>query len=284
MQFTIVTGLSGAGKSAVMNALEDIGTFCIDNLPASTIPVFAKLILDSGEYSRVAVSTDIRAGLNLDDLKAARQELSRLNIPNELIFVDCDESELLLRYKLTRRVHPLTNTESCTLSQAIEKERILFEPVRTEADYVLSTTGLSIAECKNRVAAMFSASENKQLNIFCMSFGFKHGIPADADYVFDVRFLPNPFYVPELKMLTGLDKSVRDYVMKSRKATELEKHIFSLVDFILPECISEGRSQLVIAIGCTGGHHRSVTFAENLAARLKNQNYNVSLIHRDILK
>ncbi len=284
MQLKIVTGLSGAGKSAVMNALEDLGMFCIDNLPASTIPVFAKLLLDTEKYSRVAVSTDIRTDLNLSQLRQARQELDGLGVSNELIFVDCDENELLLRYKQTRRIHPLVNSENCTLSSAIEKENAVLAPIRNEADFVLSTTGLSVAECKTRVSGMFSARENEQMNILCMSFGFKHGIPVDADFVFDARFLPNPFYIPELKQLTGLDKGVRDFVMNSEKSAEFERRLFELVDFVVPECIREGKSQLVIAVGCTGGHHRSVTFTESLALRLKNKNYNVSISHRDIKK
>ncbi len=284
MQLKIVTGLSGAGKSAVMNALEDLGMFCIDNLPASTIPVFAKLLLDSEKYSKVAVSTDIRTDLNLAQLRQARQELDRLSVSNELIFVDCDENELLLRYKQTRRIHPLVNSENCTLSSAIEKENAVLAPIRNEADFVLCTTGLSVAECKTRVSGMFSARENEQMNILCMSFGFKHGIPVDADFVFDARFLPNPFYVPELKAQTGLDKGVRDFVMNSENSAEFERRLFDLVDFVVPECIKEGKSQLVIAIGCTGGHHRSVTFTEALALRLKSENYNVSISHRDIKK
>lgn len=284
MKLIIVTGLSGAGKSCVMNALEDIGMFCMDNLPAKLIPVFAKLLKEAGEYERVAVVTDIRAGVNCQELLEAKELLADIEIECKILYCDCSSEELLYRYKQTRRSHPLMNDKDLSVSQAIMKENELLSPIKNFADYTVNTSGLSLAACKARVNGLFALSEKEQMSIVCMSFGFKHGIPADADFVFDARFLPNPFYVPELKELTGTDKKVRDFVMNSEVSREFEKHLLSLVDFVIPHCINEGKSQLVVAVGCTGGHHRSVTFAESLYAHLKNCNHNVSISHRDILK
>lgn len=284
MKLIIVTGLSGAGKSCVMNALEDIGMFCMDNLPAKLIPVFAKLLKEAGEYEKVAVVTDIRAGVTSQELLQAKELLNELEIESKILYCDCSADELLHRYKQTRRVHPLTSDKGLSVSQAIAKEDELLSPVKNFADYTVNTSGLSLAGCKARVNGLFALSEKEQMSIVCMSFGFKHGIPVDADFVFDARFLPNPFYEPELKELTGTDKKVRDFVMNSDVSKEFENHLISLVDFVIPECINEGKSQLVIAVGCTGGHHRSVTFAESLYSHLKSKNHNVSISHRDILK
>ncbi len=284
MELIIVTGLSGAGKSCVMNALEDIGYFCMDNLPSKLIPVFAKLLKETQEREKVAVVTDIRAGLTGGDLKEATQLLDELCIPFRVLFLDCNEDKLLSRYKQTRRIHPLIGDKADTLSGAILKEKSMLYSVKEMADFVIDTSEFSISDCKTKIISMFSSDAQKQMHIHCMSFGFKHGIPKDADYIFDVRFLPNPFYVPELKELTGLNKEVRDFVTNNPSAAEFEKNLHSLVSFIVPECIKEGRSQLVIAIGCTGGHHRSVTFAERLCNMLKDKNYNVIITHRDIKK
>lgn len=284
MEVIIVTGLSGAGKSCVMKALEDTGSFCMDNLPAKLIPVFAKLLKDAGEHERIAVAADIRAGLTVDGLKEALEVLNELEICFKLLFLDCTEDELLTRYKQTRRLHPLMNGKEDTLSSAIISEKELLYPVKEISDYVIDTSFLSLSECRARIFSMFSENAEKAMSIHFMSFGFKYGIPKDADYVFDTRFLPNPFYVSELKELTGLDKRVRDFVMESDVSKELENHFVSLIETVIPECLKEGRSQLVIAFGCTGGHHRSVTFAERLCANFREKNYSVSVSHRDINK
>ncbi len=284
MELIIITGLSGAGKSCVMNTLEDSGYFCMDNLPSELIPVFANLLKDSAEHSKVAVVTDIRAGLTDAQLKNATSVLEELSVPYRVLFLDCAEDVLLTRYKQTRRIHPLMNGGIDTLSDAILAEKQMLSPIKEMADYVLDTSDLSFFDCKARIISMFCENAQKQMQIHCMSFGFKHGIPRDADYVFDVRFLPNPFYIPELKELTGLDEQVRNYVMDNSSANEFEKHLHSLILFTVSECIKEGRSQLVIAIGCTGGHHRSVTFAERLCKMLKEKNYNAGVVHRDIKK
>lgn len=283
MEFVIVTGMSGAGKSCVVNSLEDIGFFCVDNLPAKLIPVFAELLKTSGEHKRVAVVTDVRAGQTFSELFDSIDTLRELQISYKIMFIDAKDDVLIKRYKETRRKHPLIETNYDSIANAITEERKLLARARANADYLLETSNLSATQCRVRVLSMFSENESRQMHIHCMSFGFKHGIPNDADFVYDVRFLPNPFYVPELKHLTGLDPAVSGYVMNSDEAQEYEKKLFDFVDYIIPLCQKEGRSQLIIAIGCTGGHHRSVTFAEALYKHL-NSNYSASVSHRDILK
>lgn len=284
MELVIVTGLSGAGKSCVINALEDIGYFCIDNLPSDLIPALAKLLKESGVHEKVAIVTDIRTGLTSTELVKVSQVLKELSVKLKILYLDCSDEVLISRYKQTRRIHPLTIGKNDTLSDAIVSERVMLSSVRKMADLVLDTTEMSISECKARVISLFCDNSKKQMHIQCISFGFKHGIPKDADYIFDVRFLPNPYYVPELKELTGLDEQVRNFVMDNFSACEFEKNLHSLILFILPECIKEGRSQLILCIGCTGGHHRSVTITERLHKLLKEKNYNVSITHRDINK
>lgn len=283
MQLVIVTGMSGAGKSCVVNSLEDIGFFCVDNLPAKLIPVFAELLKNSGEHERAAVVTDVRAGQSFSELFDAIDTLNELQISYKIMFIDAKDEVLVKRYKETRRRHPLIMSNYDSISNAINEERKLLAGARANADYFLETSNLSATQCRVRVLGMFSENKEKQMHIHCMSFGFKHGIPSDADFVYDVRFLPNPFYEPELKNLTGLDEAVNTYVMKSQEASEYEKKLFDFVDYVIPLCAKEGRSQLIIAIGCTGGHHRSVTFAQNLYNHL-NLKYSASVSHRDILK
>ena len=282
MEFVVITGMSGAGKSCVVNALEDIGFFCVDNLPAELIPVFARLLLNSEEHKKVAVVTDVRAGQSFSELFSAFDTLRELQIPYKLMFLDADDPVLIKRYKETRRKHPL-QSDSSSIQAALTKERKLLAEARSHADYFLETSNLSATQCRIRVLSMFSDSGDKQTHIHLMSFGYKHGIPNDADFVFDVRSLPNPFYVPELKHKTGQDAEVRDFVMNSDSSVQYRDRLFAFADLIAELAKKEGRSQLVIAVGCTGGHHRSVTFAELLYSRLK-ENYSASVSHRDILK
>lgn len=282
MEFVIVTGMSGAGKSCVVNSLEDIGFFCVDNIPAKLIPVFAKLIGSSEDKKRVAVVSDVRSGQSFSELFDSLEELSELQIQYKLMFIDASDDVLIKRYKETRRRHPLQlNYDS--IQKAINAERKLLSKARSQADYLLETSNLSATQCRVRVLGMFSADRERQMHIHCMSFGFKHGIPNDADFVYDVRFLPNPFYIPELKPLTGLDSAVSEYVMKFEESREFEKRLLALVDYTIPLCQKEGRSQLILAVGCTGGHHRSVTFAEILYKHLKTR-YSASVSHRDIAR
>lgn len=282
MEFVVITGMSGAGKSCVVNALEDIGFFCVDNLPAELIPVFAKLLQKSPEHKKVAVVTDVRAGQSFTELFSSLDTLRELQIPYKLMFLDADDPVLIKRYKETRRKHPL-QSDSGSVQSALTKERKLLAEARSHADYFLDTSNLSATQCRIRVLSMFSDVGEKQTHIHFMSFGYKHGIPNDADYVFDVRSLPNPFYVPELKHKTGQDEDVRSFVMNSEASVLYRDRLFSFVDLIAELAKNEGRSQLVVAVGCTGGHHRSVTFAELLYAHLKDR-ISASVSHRDILK
>ena len=284
MEFVIITGMSGAGKSCVVNSLEDVGFFCVDNLPAKLIPVFAELLKSSKEHERVAVVTDVRAGEAFSALFEAIDELKELQIEYKLMFIDASDEVLLNRFKETKRRHPLVLDKYDSVSNAIARERKMLEKAKSMADYLLETSNLSAIQCRVRVASMFSGSGGKSMHIHCMSFGFKHGIPNDADFVFDVRFLPNPFYVPEMKQLTGLDRVVSDYIMSFEESGDYEKKLLSLVDCALPLCVKEGRSQLIVAVGCTGGHHRSLTFAEILYKYFKEKGYSSSVSHRDILK
>lgn len=282
MEFVIITGISGAGKSCVVSSLEDVGFFCVDNLPSKLIPVFAKLIKGTGEHKRVAVVTDVRAGSAFSELFDSLDALAELQIEYKLMFIDAEDDVLIKRYKFTRRRHPL-QTAYESITDAIGEERRMLSRARECADYFLDTTNLSAIQCRVRVLSMFSESTEKQMHIHCLSFGFKHGVPNDADFVCDVRFLPNPFYVPELKTLTGLDAAVSDYVMSFPESREYEK-AFELLDFTVDGCRREGRSQFIIAVGCTGGHHRSVTFAQSVFRHLSERGCSVSVSHRDILK
>ena len=286
MQLVIVTGMSGAGKSRAMDSLEDIGFFCVDNMTPELIPAFVQIINDSAEIrEKVAIAADVRLGESFSHLFSALDKLQDMNCEYKILFVDATDDVILRRYQETRRKHPLSVSDSSKpMQDIIADEREMLKKARDIADFVIDSSFLSTAQLKERIAKLFTDDVTRTMKISIVSFGFKYGSPKDSDLLFDVRCLPNPFYIPELKQLTGLDKGVRDFVMNSEKSAEFERRLFELVDFVVPECIREGKSQLVIAVGCTGGHHRSVTFAEALALRLKNKNYNVSISHRDIKK
>ncbi|MGN0448641.1 MAG: RNase adapter RapZ [Acutalibacteraceae bacterium] len=286
MELIIVTGLSGAGKSTVSAALEDIGYFCVDNLPLRLIPVLVSSVIEEGTRDKLAVVTDIRAGINREDTEKILSDLKSLDVKYKILFIDCKSDVILSRFKLARRAHPLMKECSDNLVFAIEKEKELLKFIKDKADFIIDTTAMSFNSCKNRVFDFFSENDGalSSVKIHCMSFGFKHGIPEDADYIFDVRSLPNPYYVDELKNLTGLDERVSSFVMNFEEAIKYEKKLKDFIDFVVPLCVKDGRSQLIIAIGCTGGHHRSVTFAQLVYSHLIEQGHKVSLNHRDINK
>ncbi len=285
MDFLIVTGMSGAGKSKVVDALEDLGYFCVDNLPPKLLPTFTQLLDNASEtYSKVAIVIDIRSGRHFDNVFDQLASLRESGYSYKIFFIDANDDTLVRRYKETRRIHPMINENDGSLSKSIAQERVILSKILSIADYYLDTTNLAVAACKRRVAELLLENQDKALHINCMSFGFKYGIPVDCDLVFDVRCLPNPFYIPELKNHTGLEKPVSDYVLQFSEATVLLDKLFDVVDYLLPLYIKEGKSQLTIAFGCTGGRHRSVCFAHNMSEHLKQERYNVFESHRDITK
>lgn len=283
MELVIITGMSGAGKSLTVNALEDIGFFCADNMPPELIAMFVQL-LSKNDYKKVAIVTDARTGKNFSYLFNAFDEIAELGFDYRFMFIDADDDVLVRRYKETRRRHPLMSNENYSVEEAVKAERLLMKTAREKADIVFDTTGLSAIQCRVRVADMFSVAQTDTMSVHCVSFGYKYGVPHDADLVFDVRCLPNPFYIKELKPKTGLDSEVFDYVMSFDESKQLASKLFDIIEFSLPLYRKEGRSQLIIAFGCTGGHHRSVTFARLMYERLKEKGYNMSISHRDASK
>ncbi len=283
MRFVIVTGMSGGGKSTAQKMLEDMGFYCVDNLPVSLIEKFVELIaMPNSEITKVALGLDVRADQSFEDVIEILDQLREKGYQFEILFMDADENALIKRYKESRRVHPLS--EDGRIEEGVRKERRILERIRKNADYVLDTSNLLTRELKAELERIFVQNEEyNSLMVTVMSFGFKYGIPADADLVFDVRFLPNPYYIDELKPMTGNDKPVRDFVMKAREAEVFIQKLEDMVAFLMPNYIKEGKYRLVIAIGCTGGQHRSVTLANELYERMKDKgNYGIKLHHRDI--
>lgn len=283
MRFVIVTGMSGAGKSTALRNLEDFGYFCVDNLPVQLIPKFAEIAYDSGtEVNNVAIGVDIRSG-GIEKLSDYLEELKTQGYPFEILFLDASDEVIVKRYKETRRAHPLAREGR--VEGGIIKERQTMAFLREMASYIIDTTNLLTRECRAELEKIFV--ENQDYNNFIItivSFGFKYGIPRDADLVFDVRFLPNPYYVPELKAYTGNEKPVQDFVMNAPEAVVFLDKLVDMVQFLIPNYIKEGKNQLVIGVGCTGGKHRSVTLANGLYRSLVNTNYSVRIEHRDIEK
>lgn len=285
MNFLIVTGLSGAGKSRAVDALEDIGFFCVDNIPPKLISKFAEMAKQTGDrFSKIAVVTDVRGGELFNDFIVELDILKELNLEYKLLFLDCNNQVLIRRYKETRRRHPLLDNGKPSVEQAVILEREILMQARERADYIIDTSHLSAIQLRERINSIFLDNISNSMLINCMSFGFKYGSPSEADLIFDVRCLPNPFYVDELKYKTGLDSEVREYVMSWPQSQELTKKLVDLIDYLIPLYLSEGKSQLTIAFGCTGGKHRSVTFGENLYNHLLEEGKKVAVNHRDILK
>ena len=286
MEFIIITGLSGAGKSVAMKNMEDIGYYCVDNIPPALLSIFYELCEKSSDtkMKKVAVVTDVRAGDSFIELFDMMDRLSADSKPYKLLFLDAKDDILLRRFRETRRKHPLTDICSGSVERAVELERDLLKHIRLRADYIIDTSMLSAAQLKERISGIFLENADLGMTVTCMSFGFKHGIPAEADLVFDVRCLPNPFYIPELKTHTGLESCVFDYVMQFDQSKGFAERMIALVDYSLPLYLAEGKSQLVIAIGCTGGKHRSVTLTRVLYQHLTDSGKNAAICHRDVSK
>ena len=284
MNFLIVTGLSGAGKSMAVNALEDIGFFCIDNIPVALLPRIVDFALQGeNQLSRVAVVVDVRGVRNSDQLEQALADLDAKQIEYEILFLDANTNTIRRRYKETRRQHPITVTDHVSIEEAVEQERRLLQPLRSRAKYIIDTSLLSVAQNKERICGLFLDKGKSPMALTVVSFGFKYGLPQEADLVLDVRCLPNPFYEDELKAKSGLDKEVRDFVMQSPDGDAFLSKLEDMLDFLIPRYMHEGRNQLVIAFGCTGGRHRSVTLAEAVYGHLKGRgSYGIRIDHRDI--
>ncbi|MCR5282120.1 MAG: RNase adapter RapZ [Lachnospiraceae bacterium] len=284
MRFIVVTGMSGGGKATAMKMLEDVGYYCVDNLPVPLMPTFGALLASPGnEIQKVAVGLDVRSVKTFGDIRKVLQELEDQNLSYEVLFMDASDETLIRRYKETRRKHPI-EVESGALVDSIHKERQILQDIRKRADYVFDTSSLLTRDLKTELERIFVKSEDyNSLMVSIVSFGFKHGLPTDADLVFDVRFLPNPFYIEELKHKTGLDKEVSDYVLSFPEAEAFLDKLADMLTFLIPNYVKEGKYRLVVGIGCTGGKHRSVTLAGRLYERLKDgANYGLTLVHRDI--
>jgi len=286
LEAVIITGMSGAGKSLAIRAFEDMGFFCIDNLPPQFLPKIAELASASNDkITRIAAVVDIRGGELFDDFKDVLNDLKKGTYNFKLLFLDAHDNILVQRYKETRRKHPLSFESDGSILEAIQKEREKLEDIKRYADFIIDTSTLSPRDLKEKLFEIFAAQKSQEtMLITVMSFGFKYGLPLDADLVFDVRFIPNPFYVEELKHKTGKEKEVKEYVLKWDVTKEFLKKLFDLILFLIPNYAEEGKGQLVIAIGCTGGKHRSVTIAEELFELIKNNGYKASIFHRDIEK
>ncbi len=285
MRIVFVTGMSGAGKSTALNFLEDSGYYCVDNLPVQLIGKFVELVsMSDSEYERVALGVDVRTGQSFEDMGELLRQLKDNGLSIEVLFLESSDDILIKRYKETRRTHPLAGHER--VDYGIQREREALSTIKKEADYIFDTSQMLTRELKSAMDKIFVANQNyKNLFVTVVSFGFKYGIPIDADLVFDVRFLPNPYYFDELKLKNGNDKEVSDYVLSFKEAHDFLNKLEDMITFLLPNYILEGKNQLVVAIGCTGGKHRSVTLANAIYERMvKYKDYGFKIEHRDIDK
>ena len=283
MQFIIVSGLSGAGKSKAATNLEDLGFYCVDNMPAEMIPQFAQLCLATkGRYEKVALVTDVRGSLSFDVLFQSLDTLDQMGLRYSILFVEATTEVLVKRFKETRRLHPLMR-DGTPMLEALERERTLLEPIRNRANVILDTSRLSTGMLRGMLIDMVAGGlRERAMTVNVLSFGFKHGIPLEADLVFDVRFLPNPYYIPERRNKTGLDEDVHQFVFQYQATKDFMDKLEDLINFTLPQYVEEGKTELVIAVGCTGGRHRSVAVASELAAFITKRGYTVVLDHRDM--
>ena len=286
MEFVVVSGISGAGKSRVADVLEDLGFYCVDNMPVALIPRFAELALSArGQYERMALVTDVRSRDGFEALFSALDELSAMGCPYKILCMDASTQTLVRRFKETRRPHPL-DPGGRSLEEAIRQEKLLLLPVRERADVILDTTGLTLGQLRRKLVQLFTVAEGRDKPIYVnvMAFGFKHGIPMDSDLVFDVRYLPNPYYVEALRPRTGLDGPVREFIFSHPQAGVFMRHLEEMVEFLLPLYVEEGKPSLTISIGCTGGRHRSVALAFALTEFIAGLGYAVEQVNRDLEK
>lgn len=281
-ELVVLTGVSGAGKSTAMGFLEDVGYYCIDNMPPELMTTFVSLLANGAQYTKVAMVCDVRSSKVFQKLLEVIKEIEAYGYSVKVVYLDVNNQEALKRYKLTRRKHPFADKFSGSIQNAIEYEKELLAPLRERADHVIDTSELDTPKLRARLTQILLEDESEVMNIHCMSFGFKYGIPSEADFVIDVRCLPNPYWVDDLRCKTGLDREVRDYVFSFDESEELLKKLIDFLDFLNPLYIKEGKSQIVFAIGCTGGNHRSVAIAEALKDHFSKKWDNVSVNHRDI--
>lgn len=286
MEFIIISGMSGAGKSTVAAYLEDLGYYCVDNLPVSLIPDFAGLCMAGAgaSYKRVALVTDIRGGQTFDGLFKALDVLREMELNYKILFIEASDEAIIHRYKETRHNHPLARL-GYSLPNAVQLERIALEPIRQRATHIINTTALNQAKLRGEILRLSgSGTTAEAMTVSVISFGFKYGIPIEADLVFDVRFLPNPYYISSLRDCTGLEEPVRTFLYGYQQTREFLRHMEGLLDFLLPQYVEEGKTALVVAIGCTGGHHRSVTIARALTEFIRQKGYHTSENHRDMTR
>lgn len=281
MRLVIITGMSGAGKSQAVKIFEDMNYYVVDNLPPNLLLKFVDVISSSEKFTDVALVMDIRSGKFFDDIGPSMEELRRSNIPFEILFLDASDEEIVTRFKETRRVHPLSSKER--LITGIQKERDILQTIKDQADMIVDTTGLSLRKFQEKIKKRFLNDDQGEnaITINVVSFGFKYGIPVDCDLIYDVRFIENPFYIDELRPLSGLDEPVKKFVLKNPVTQEFTKKLIDLLLFLIPHYVEEGKKQLIIGIGCTGGRHRSVAITEEIARLLRTNNYHATSYHRD---
>ncbi len=285
MELLIVSGLSGAGKSKIISYLEDFGFYCVDNMPVELVPKFGALCMaEAGKYERAAIVSDVRGGRSFEGLFEALEQLTELGCPYKILFVEASVDALINRYKESRRKHPLA-ADGIPLAETVRQEQMILAPVRARAEYIIDTTALSTRKLRGELSRLFlEGSPEKTMPVSVTSFGFKYGVPIESDLVFDVRFLPNPFYIKELRSHTGLSEEVRSFLFGYRQTNEFMQRLTGLIGFLLPLYLEEGKSALVIAVGCTGGRHRSVAITRALVEFIRQKGYDASENHRDMTR